>query len=112
MLEDEDFEVKDNIAINKEKLCTFEIEKSAPDEFSIIYAVSIKDKDGNVTKSRKFKSDLYHRLEILDTILNICAKYNEDLIANAHKDIDPYNEEDWDEKEVKKSKTPNFDDFF
>jgi len=96
-LAEEDFIVDGNIATCVENQITYQIEKSAPDEFSIIYELKIKDNKGNVLKSRKFKTNLMaNNVDYcLDVILNICAAYNRDNYKHIHQDIDPYGEETW-----------------
>jgi len=103
LLEDEGFVIINKSATCEDTYCDFEIIKTCPDEFSEIYELIIKDKQGNTTHSRKFKSDIYNRTKYLDVILNICARYHEDLERKVHADVDPYGEEVWDTPEkVKK----------
>jgi len=97
LLQRDDFVVNGNIATCEEKFCTFEIEKSFPDEFTIFYELRILDKDGVITKRRKWRTETTNHLKALDNILNLCAKYHEDLMREKMKDIDPYGEENWEE---------------
>ena len=98
ILKEDDFTIDGNTATNKETYCTFEIKTTHPDEFTLLYELIIKDLKGDVIRSKKFKTDLYHKTDYLNTVLNICARFHEDLVQDAHKDLDPYNEEDWSDK--------------
>lgn len=97
LLVKDDFTIDGNVATCVEKHCTFEIIRTVPEEYVVIFELIVKE-DDNV-KSKKFKCDVYHAVEFLNTILNICSKYLDNLKRKLHKDIDPFNEENWDEEE-------------
>ena len=103
ILQQDEFEINDNVATNVEDVCSFEITKIYSDEL-ITYQLIIKDEDGNVLHNKKFKIDQYNntgRVNLLNTILNVCAFTRDKIINDRHKDIDPYSEEKWDDEEKK-----------
>ncbi len=101
----DDFVIDKNVAVCKEKLCSFEIKKINEDDL-IIYELTIKDKDGVVKNEKKFRAHQYipkERINLLDTILNVCAFIKDKVTREIHADVDPYGEEVWDgPEEIKK----------
>lgn len=101
----DDFVIDKNVAVCKEKLCSFEIKKINEDDL-IIYELTIKDKDGVVKNEKKFRAHQYipkERINLLDTILNVCAFIKDKVTREIHTDVDPYGEEVWDgPEEIKK----------
>ena len=112
ILQDDDFEVNKNVAINKEEnYFEFEIIKTANEDFCF-YQLIIKNKDGGVIHDKKFKIDEWgnqRERDFLDYIIDICAVVKNNFIKNLHKDIDPYGEEDWEGGELKPDKRMPFD---
>ena len=98
LLKKDDFEINDNVATNDETYCSFKIKKNRINNDSIEYEITIK-KDDKVLVHNRFKRDTYQNTNFLDFLLNVCAKYHENLVRDAHKDLDPYDEEDWSNKE-------------
>lgn len=96
LLEADDFVVTDNKAICKEKYCSFEIEKQA-DDIGVKFILVVKDKDGVQLKRKGFMNTAN---AMLNHIIDICAKYNEKIIQELSKDIDPFGEENWGEDNI------------
>ena len=97
ILEYDDFVVNGDNAKCIEKFGIFEIIKEI-DDSSIKYLLIIKDKDGKELRRKRFSGNSRSsNLSLLNLIIDICAKYNEKLLMDVVKEIDPFNEENWGE---------------
>jgi hypothetical protein len=99
ILEKDDFEIVNNVATNVD-IATFVIKKIYNEDY-IVYELTVTDKEGKI-KTKKFKSvDYLKRYDLLNSIIDICAAIKDDIKRSAHRHIDPYDEENWDEQDTK-----------